>query len=84
MLHYFKGLTDSQSKYSIHYRGKHNLKDMGFVVKDYVCWNSMLKILRSTQTTSKLIAQVKNKDRLALFRKSRYNVQTIGNLTITD
>ncbi len=77
-----KGLSDPKSKHSIHYKTKHGLKDMGFVVTDYVCWNNMLEILRSPQTTSRIITQVKNKDVLALFRKNRYNVQSIGNLTI--
>jgi hypothetical protein len=75
-------LSDPKSKYSIHYKTKQGLLDMGFVVTDYVCWNNMLEILRSTQTTSRIITQVKNKDVLALFRKNRYNVQSIGNLTI--
>jgi hypothetical protein len=80
---YYKGFTDTQTRYSIHYKNRDGVHEKGFVVLDYVCWKNMVKIIRGSTKTTRIMAQVKHRGPLSILSgKSKYSVQAIGNLTV--
>ena len=79
---YYKGVGNTETKLSLHSRGKNSPDHKGFVVLDNICWAKMNEIIRSSKTFETIKAEKFNPGLFGLFSKPYHKVKTIGSLNV--